>query len=141
MQATLQRLIDVYRRELELYDEIRNRVFSQRRLIESDAGYKEINVELQAKHNLLVEIEVMESRIRVDRQIWTQRKHTLDSIEAKTLMNLLAEVSRLVEEIMTYERENEVLLTSRRRFSRRAAMSVKGAATEYRRQSLVEVER
>ncbi|MBN2169887.1 MAG: hypothetical protein JW819_01045 [Candidatus Krumholzibacteriota bacterium] len=141
MQATLQRLIDVYRREREIYGRIRAEVSQHRQLIEAGRPYREINEALTAKRDLLGEIERLEAGVRREQELWRRHRHALDGREATTLMRLLAEVTALVEEILAAERENEVLLTSRRRLGPRPVVSRERALATYRFQSGAEVER
>jgi hypothetical protein len=141
MEATMRRLCDVYRQERESYYEILDHVQKQRTLIESGASYAEINRELALKRDILIEIEHLEKGIHTDRELWRRHKHTLDSAMTETLMGLLTDVSSLVEVILERERENEVLLTSRRRNRVRTGVGIRNAAAAYRTQSLVEVER
>ena len=136
MEETLRRLIDVYRRELELYREIRVRVARQRELIESGCAYSEINTELASKRELLMEIEALEQGIGADRELWRRHRRHLDGRSAKVLMELLAAVTGAVEEIISEERENEILLTSRRRHGLRPVTNAKRAAASYRSHSL-----
>ncbi len=140
MEESLRRLIEVYQRELALYGEIRQHVMRQRELIESGCAYSEINAELTRKRDLLMAIEDLEQGIRRDRELWRMHRHRLDGRSAKILMELLAEVTRLVEEIMGEERENEILLTSRRRHGLRPVMNARRAAASYRSHSRAEVE-
>ncbi len=139
MEETLRRLIEVYQCELALYREIRERVTRQRELIEAGCAYSEINAELARKRDLLMEVESLEQGIRRDRELWRVNRHRLDGRSAKILMELLAEVTALVEEILAEERENEVMLTSRRRHGLRPVMSARRAAASYRSQSRLEV--
>ncbi len=141
MESVLRRLIDVYQEERELYHQIRDHVQRQRKLIEERASYAEINKELLRKRNLLLDIESFEKQIRGERSLWQQRKHELDGALAGRLMSLLAEVSNLVEEIIALERENEILLTSRRRGLSRPVVDQREAAVTYGKHSHVEVER
>ncbi len=141
MESTLRRLIEVYRREQRLYGEIREHVSRQRELIEAGASYGEINKELARKRDLLGEIEELERGIEADRALWRRRRHGLDGGQAAELMAILAEVTRLVEDIIGRERENEVLLTSRRRRSAKPVVSVRGATMRYARMSGAGVER
>ncbi len=141
MEESLRRLIDVYRRELALYREIREHVARQRELIESGCAYSEINMELSLKRDLLMTIEGLEQGIRDDRELWRLHRHRLDGRSAKVLMELLAEVTGLVEVILNEERENEVLLTSRRRHGLRPVANARRAAASYRSHSHRELER
>ena len=141
MESVLRRLIDVYLDERDLYARIRRHVQTQRDLIEARAGYGEINEQLVIKRDLLLEIEGLEGRIRDERSIWQQRKHELDGALAGSLMHLLADISQLVEEIISMERENEILLTSRRRSLSRPTKCIREAAASYASHSPVEVER
>jgi hypothetical protein len=141
MESVLRRLIDVYIEERDLYGRIRDHVLRQRTLIEQRATYAEINEELVIKRDLLLRIEKLEGQIRQERSVWQRRKHELDGGLAGRLMLLLAEVSQLVEEIITMERENEILLTSRRRNLSRPTANQEEVARNYANHSLVEVER
>ncbi len=141
MEESLRRLIDVYRRELELYREVRRHVATQRELIESGCAYSEINTELSRKRELLMKVEGLEQGVRDDRELWRLNRHRLDGRSAKILMELLAEVTGLVELILNEERENEVLLTSRRRHGLRPVVNVHRAAASYRSHSQSELER
>jgi hypothetical protein len=139
MQANLDRLIDVYRQERDLYRQILERVHSQRRLIESGASYGDINTELGRKRDLLQDVEALEAGIREDRELWRRRRQELDGDAARRLMTLLAEVTVLVEEIRERERENEVLLTGRRRRGARPIKGAREAAASYQRHNRMEL--
>jgi len=141
MQATMQRLIDVYRREREIYGRIRDEVAGHRQLIEAGRPYREINEALAAKRDLLAEIERLETGVRREQELWRRHRHALDGRDATALMRLLAEVTTLVEEILAAERENEILLTSRRRLGPRPVVSRDRALASYRTHSGAEVER
>lgn len=135
MEGTLRRLIEVYWRELALYREVREHVARQRELIEAGCSYSEINVELSRKRDLLMAIDGLEAGIRGERELWRRHRHRLDSGLATTLMSLLAEVTALVETILAEERQNEILLTSRRRHGLQAPVDAKRAAASYRSHS------
>lgn len=141
MESTLRRLIEVYQRERVLYGEILDRVHRQRELISAEASYAEINSELARKRELLLEIESLEAGIQQDRVVWQRRRHELDGKQAKSLIGLLSDVTGLVETIISRERENEVLLTSRRRSGPRAPVNQREAAERYQAQNSVGVER
>jgi len=135
MEGTLRRLLDVYWQERTLYGQVREHVARQRELIESGCTYSEINAELSRKRELLMEIESLEAGVRADRELWRRHRHQLDSELARTLLALLGEVTALVETILEEERQNEILLTSRRRHGLSAPVAVKQAAASYRSHS------
>ncbi len=135
MEGTLRRLIDVYWRELALYRQVREHVARQRELIEAGCSYSEINAELSRKRELLMAVESLEASIRDERELWRRHRHRLDSGLATTLMALLVEVTSLVETILAEERQNEILLTSRRRHGLQAPVDARRAAASYRSHS------
>jgi len=138
MEALLQKLIQVYRKEIRLYREILLLVRSQREEILSGASYAEINEGLRRKRELLLEVEELEKGIREEKDLWQRRQRQLDGEAAANLMVLLADLTEAVEEILTMERENEVLLTTRRRHGLRPVTSAGRAERSYRQQEQVE---
>lgn len=138
MEALLDKLIRVYRREIRLYGEIRRLVDQQREAILSEASYAEVNESLRAKRELLVEIEELEAGIRGEKELWQRRNRARDGESAATLMLLLALVTESVEGIIEAERENEVLLTTRRRRGLGPAIGAELARRRYRVQESME---
>lgn len=138
MEDALRRLIDVYWRERELYRQVRGHVARQRELIEAGRSYAEINAELTRKRDLLEEIATLEGSVLADRELWQRRRHRLDGSLARSLMTLLAEVTGLVETLLEEERQNEILLTSRRRHGVSTAVNARHAAASYRNHSHLE---
>lgn len=139
MQALIEKLIRVYQRERELYREILHRVRCQRALIDDGRSYPEINEELKAKRDLLLDIDSLEASIREERQIWQSRQRGFDGEQARQLMALLTEVTELVEQILNMERENEVLLSSRRVRGVKPVVRQTDAVASYRANKLMEV--
>jgi len=138
VEALLGKLIHVYRREIRIYREILDLVKQQREEILSGASYAEINESLRGKRDLLVEIEKLEEGIRNERELWQRRNRSHDGDSAATLMVLLAVVTEAVEGILDAERENEMLLTTRRRNGLKPVTSRASATSRYRIQESVE---
>jgi len=138
MEALLEKLVRVYRREIRIYREIRLLVEQQKQAILSGASYAEVNESLRAKRELLLEIEEMESEIRREKELWQRRNRAQDGESAATLMVLLALVTEAVEGILETERENEVLLTTRRRRGLKPAIGADAARRRYRVQESME---
>ena len=137
METLLQKLIQVYRKEVRLYREILILVRTQREEILSGASFAEINEGLRRKRELLLEIEELETGIRREKDLWQRRHRALDGEAAANLMVLLAVVTEAVEEILGLEKENEILLTTRRRHGLRPVTSVESASRSYRKQEIV----
>ncbi|MBC8367911.1 hypothetical protein H8E52_10910 [bacterium] len=138
MEALLEKLIHVYRREIRLYREIHELVNRQRQEILSGASYGQINESLRAKRDLLVDIEELELGIRNEKELWQRRNRSHDGESAATLMVLLAVVTEAVEGILEAERENELLLTTRRRNGIRPVIGSAKAKQSYQVQEIVE---
>ncbi len=138
MEALLEKLIHVYRREIRIYREIRELVERQREEILSGASYAQINESLRAKRDLLVEIEELEEDIRNEKELWQRRNRSHDGESAATLMVLLAVVTEAVEGILEAERENELLLTTRRRNGLRPVIGSAKAKRSYQIQESAE---
>ena len=138
METLLQKLIQVYRKEVRLYREILILVRSQREEILSGASFAEINEGLRRKRELLLEIEELEAGIRREKDLWQRRHRAMDGEAAANLMVLLAVVTEAVEEILGLEKENEILLTTRRRHGLRPATSIERAQRSYRKQEIME---
>jgi len=141
MESILLKLVAVYGKERSLYARILERVHRQRDLIASGASYAEINAELARKRDLLLEVEALEDGVQRERALWKSRRQELDGLEAQRLIALLADVTDLVETIITRERENEILLTSRRRNGPRPVVSEREAVASYQAQNGAGVER
>jgi len=138
MEALLEKLIRVYRREIRIYREIQELVVRQKEAILSGASYGEVNESLRAKRDLLLEIEKLESEIRNEKELWQRRNRSHDGDSAATLMVLLAVVTESVEGILEAERENELLLTTRRRRGLKPAIGSERARRRYQVHESVE---
>jgi hypothetical protein len=138
MEALLDKLIHIYRREIRIYREILSLVKRQKQEILSGASYAEINESLRGKRDLLLDIEKLEEGMRNEKELWQRRNRSHDGESAATLMVLLAVVTEAVEGILEAERENELLLTTRRRNGLRPVIGSAKALRRYQVQESVE---
>jgi hypothetical protein len=108
--ALLERLLALYDRQAELYDEVLALSRQQAGALDGDRPLQEICQVLARKRDLLDEIAALESEGTADRERWRRgRRHWSGGSQAR-LHRALQEVAGRIESILLQEEENDRLL-------------------------------
>ncbi len=112
MSGTVCRLIEAYRRELDLYDQVLALAKEAMDVVRDGRSLADLHAVNQKKKERLDEVAGIEVEIARDKETW-RRGVRLDEPNAQ-LDALLAELSRRIEQILRVEEETDswILRTS-----------------------------
>lgn len=105
MSGTVGRLIEAYGRELELYDQVLVLAREAMEVVRDGRPLRELHAVNQKKKERLDEVASIETEISRDKETW-RRGVRLDEPNAQ-LDELLAELSRRIEQILRVEEETD----------------------------------
>ncbi len=104
---TLTRLIDAYRRELPLYEQVLELVRTEHDAIERGRPLGEIIPTLRTKRDLLRRIDAIEREVADDRSRWNAGRRPVDAERTAELARLVDRVRDTVRRILEFEARNE----------------------------------
>lgn len=105
--ALLERLTDVYRKELTLYGEVLGLVERERENLVSCRPISELIGSFERKRSLLSAIESMDHAIEDEKHEYRRERSLLDAHNTGELAGVIEAIRQVIQRIITLEQANE----------------------------------